>query len=121
LLAGLNAPDGDINRDLAIIAGVFEAWRLNFVGEGHPVGENHEITEALAGRNRLRLVLIPPDHPAINARGEWCDRWGTPWFFHQRSGTAMELRSAGPDRRLFTADDATWAPEGDDPSGEGNF
>ena len=41
----------------------------------------------------------------INARGELIDNWGTPFFFHQVSGTEMEIRSAGPDMKMWTADD----------------
>ena len=40
-----------------------------------------------------------------NERGELTDAWGTPYFFHQLSGTEMEIHSAGPDRRMFTGDD----------------
>jgi hypothetical protein len=118
LLIGLNAPDGTITRDLTIVAAVFDAWRTNFTRDGHPVGENHEITAALNGLNPLGLILLPAEHPAINALGQWCDRWGTPYFFHQISGTAMELRSAGPDRRFYTADDALWSPAPDEPAAQ---
>jgi hypothetical protein len=41
----------------------------------------------------------------VNAAGELTDRWGTPFFFHQVSKAQMEVRSAGPDRRMWTADD----------------
>ena len=41
-------------------------------------------------------------------RGELIDRWGTPFFFHQLSREFMQVRSAGPDRRHFTADDVLW-------------
>ena len=107
---GLNATDGTIERDLAIVDDLLAAWRTNFPGTGNPVGENHEITASLTGRNRLRLTLVPPDHPAINARGELIDRWGSPFIFHQISGQHMELRSAGPDRIAYTEDDSIWNP-----------
>lgn len=106
----LNAPDGDIHRDLRVLQDILIAWRTNFPHEGNPVGENNEITAALTGRNQLRLALIPANHPAINAQGELCDRWGTPFHFHQLSGTRMEIRSAGPDRKLWTVDDVMLAP-----------
>jgi hypothetical protein len=77
---------------------------------GNPVGENSEITAALRGRNRLGFAFIPVDCPAINAKGELCDRWGSPYFFHQLSGEKMEIRSAGPDRRLWTGDDEVLTP-----------
>ena len=110
IAARLNAPDSSIARDLEILQQVFDTWRSNFPHEGNPVGENAEITAALAGENRLGFALIPKNHPAINARGELCDRWGTPFRFHQLSGERMEIRSAGPDRTFATADDAVWTP-----------
>jgi hypothetical protein len=110
LADGLNAPDGDIHRDLTIVQDIFIAWRTNYPHDGNPVGENEEIMAVLTGGNSLQLALIPKNHPAINARGELCDRWGTPFVFHQLSGTQMEIRSAGPDRKLYTADDAVLTP-----------
>jgi len=110
IAASLNAPASTIQRDLDILNQVFDAWRSNFPREGNPVGENRDITRALAGENRIRFALIPPRHPAINANGELCDRWGTPFRFHQVGGEEMEIRSAGPDRRFATEDDALWNP-----------
>ncbi len=72
---------------------------------GNPVGTNAEITAALRGDNLKQLKLDTPGGSSVNASGELCDPWGTPWFFHQLSGTKMELRSAGPDRKLYTKDD----------------
>jgi hypothetical protein len=107
----LNAPAGTIRRDLQILNEVFETWQSNFPRSGNPVGENVEITRALTGANELRLALIPTGHRAINARGQLCDRWGTPFRFHQLSGQQMEIRSAGPDRVFNTSDDAAFSPE----------
>jgi len=106
----LNAPAGNIRRDLDIMNEIFVAWQTNFTRAGNPVGENAEITAALTGGNPLHFAFIPRDHPAINARGELCDRWGTPFRFHQLSGSAMEIRSAGPDRKFGTPDDADFTP-----------
>ena len=55
-------------------------------------------------------ALIPPDHPAINRRGELCDRWGTPFFFHAESAKQMSIRSAGPDKKMWTDDDVVFSP-----------
>lgn len=106
----LNLPSGDIHADLRIVATILDTFRSNFPRDGNPTGTNAEITAALTGRNRLQLSLIPPDHPAIDAGGELCDRWGTPFFFHAESGTRMEIHSAGPDRRLHTSDDIVQLP-----------
>ena len=105
----LNAPGADIASDLHVLNDVFASFRSATHGE-NPVGQNTDITAALTGRNPLGFAFIPPNHPAINKRGELCDRWGTPFFFHQESGTQMEIRSAGPDRRMWTAVDAVLTP-----------
>jgi hypothetical protein len=72
---------------------------------GNPVGTNAEITAALLGDNAKQLKLPLPEGSTLNSAGELCDPWGSPWFFHQLSGTRMEIRSAGPDRKLYSADD----------------
>ena len=87
-----------------------ENFRTNFPHDGNPVGSNAEITAVLTGKNKLRYAAIPPGHPAINAAGELCDRWGTPFFFHAESGTRMGIRSAGPDKKMWTDDDVALTP-----------
>jgi len=109
LADSLNSPASDIRSDLRVVSEIFAAYRSNL--HEHPVGTNAEITAVLTGRNRLQLALVPPDHPAINSRGELCDRWGQPFFFHQLSGTQMEIRSSGPDRVMWTDDDVVPTPQ----------
>lgn len=106
----LNAPSSDIRADLRVVSGIIETFRSNFLQTGNPIGTNAEITAALTGRNRLRLALVPEDHPAINQSGELCDRWGTPYFFHAESATRMEIRSAGPDLKMWSDDDVVLSP-----------
>lgn len=73
---------------------------------GNPVGTNPEISAALNGGNPKQVnFLEAEDGLRINARGELIDSWGTPYFFHQLSGTEMEIHSAGPDRTMWTPDD----------------
>ena len=105
LADALNAPAGTLRHDLEIVHALIGAFQTNFPRLGNPVGENAEITAALAGENPAQFRFISPRHPALNARGELCDRWGTPFRFHQVSGTRMEIGSAGPDRKFATADD----------------
>ena len=106
----LNSPRTTIQRDLQILNAVLLAWQTNFHGQGNPVGDNAAITAALTGKNLLNFQFIPRHHPAINAGGELYDRWGTPFFFHALSGTRMEIRSAGPDRQMYTDDDIVFTP-----------
>jgi len=110
LADALNAPETDVAADLRLVAGILETFRSNFLQTGNPTGTNAEITAALTGQNRLRLALIPSDHPAINRAGELCDRWGSPFFFHAESGTRMDIRSAGPDRKMWSEDDVVFSP-----------
>ena len=49
--------------------------------------------------------LNADDGLRVNADGELVDPWGTPYFFHQLSGTEMEIHSAGPDKKMWTDDD----------------
>ena len=71
----------------------------------NPIGTNAEITKTLTGDN-LKQVKIPiPAGSSLNGEGEMCDRWGTPYFFHQLSGKQMEIHSAGPDLKMGTGDD----------------
>jgi hypothetical protein len=73
---------------------------------GNPYGTNPEITGALNGDNPNGAKFITEESGLrINGRGELVDSWGTPFFFHQLSATVMEIRSAGPDRVMYTADD----------------
>jgi hypothetical protein len=52
------------------------------------------------------VKFIRPDSGLrINEKGELVDAWGTPFFFHQLSGSEMEIRSAGPDKVMWTDDD----------------
>jgi hypothetical protein len=71
----------------------------------NPVGSNAEIMRQVMGGNSAGARLGPRAGQSLNEAGELLDRWGTPYFFHQLSRTSMEIRSAGPDRRLWTADD----------------
>ena len=73
---------------------------------GNPVGVNSEITSQLNGNNPKHVNFIRPEAGMrSNDRGELVDPWGTPYFFHQLSGTETQIRSAGPDKMMWTADD----------------
>ncbi|MCB1228645.1 MAG: hypothetical protein KDN19_00165 [Verrucomicrobiae bacterium] len=100
----LNQADHSPEADLAFIQDALNTYRAAF-HENPFGGENEEIVAGLTGRNARGLVVLPPDHPAINQRGQLLDRWGTPYFFHPVSRDEMDVTSAGPDHQLFTGDD----------------
>jgi hypothetical protein len=73
---------------------------------GNPVGTNPEITSQLSGENPKHIDFIAAHGGMqINGDGDLVDQWGSPYFFHQISGTEMEIHSAGPDKVMWTADD----------------
>jgi hypothetical protein len=73
---------------------------------GNPVGTNPEITRQLLGDNPRHINFIDPSAGMrVNGNGELVDAWDTPYFFHQISGSEMEIHSAGPDKIMWTADD----------------
>ena len=113
----LGAPTTKPDVEPRIVLDVLNAYRRAF--GVYPAGEdNRQFVNALLGANRDKLPFLPRDHPRLNARGELVDAWGTPFFFHLNSRTSIEVRSAGADRLLFTADDfvAGKAPRVDGPS-----
>jgi len=101
--ASLESPDATAEDDLSIIELLLSEYARHH--QGNPVGENSEITAALMGRNSKRVAFLGDHGPFLNTAGELIDRWGTPYFFHQESARSTEIRSAGPDRILHTADD----------------
>ena len=73
---------------------------------GNPVGTNPEITRQLAGDNPKHINFLSAEAGMrVNQNGELVDPWGRPYFFHQISGAEMEIRSAGADGQMWTADD----------------
>jgi len=90
--------------DLAIVQELLQHYR--FLYQSNPVGsENAEFTAALLGANPKKVVFISPTSLALSRSFELIDRWGTPFFFHPESASSLTLTSAGPDRKLWTADD----------------
>lgn len=101
----LNAPDSSAQRDVEIIREFLNLYAKAY-RSGNPVGLNEDITAALTGTANPQAMgqLFPRNNPAIR-NGQLVDRWGTPYWFHPESATKMEIRSAGPDKEMFTQDD----------------
>jgi hypothetical protein len=101
----LNAPDSTVEKDLELLQSVIDFYRRANSGSNPGGGLNEEIVDQLRGKNAKRLAVIPPNHASINAQGQLLDRWGTPFWFHPIARDALDIRSAGPDRKLWTSDD----------------
>lgn len=101
----LHAPDHTAREDLEILQELLVLFRRSNNGRNPGGGLNEEIVDQMRGKNPKHLAVLPPDLPAIDAQDRLLDRWGTPYFFHPLSHDVLELRSAGPDRKLWTPDD----------------
>lgn len=101
----LNSPDSTAERDIEILHTLVDVYRSANEGRIPQGGLNEEIVDALRGRNSRHLAVLPDDLPAISNAGELRDRWGTAYFLHPLSSSKLEIISAGPDRKLRTADD----------------
>lgn len=111
LAAELNAPGGDALHDVrALNAMIRQYLRILHNRQGLPIGDDIDLGRVLTGHNPMHFVLIPPGHPALGADGHLRDRWGTHYFIHPLGYGSFEVRSAGPDRKLFTADDLVDTP-----------
>jgi hypothetical protein len=93
---------GEKDVDLQKASASLREYRKIF--NQNPVGNNAEITRLLLGQNSKGARYLP-DNVHLNAKNELTDRWGQSLFFHQISASNMEIRSAGPDRKMWTADD----------------
>lgn len=105
-LVGYGTAASDPQRDLEMVKDVVDAFIRSIKIPGAlPTGSNRELVAALAGENAHRIRFIDPASPFMNADGELLDRWQVPLFFHFVEADDVGVRSAGPDRVLWTADD----------------
>lgn len=92
------------HEDVQTVVLLLEEYRRAF--GAMPLGElNEEIVRRLQGENPKGLVVLPTNHPNLSPAGELLDRWGTPYRFHPESAWLTTVRSAGPDRQMWTDDD----------------
>lgn len=107
----LNAPSSDAAHDVAALHGLLRQY-MRLLGQrpGHPIGNDSDLARVLTGRNPMHLVVLPPTHPSLSPDQRLLDRFGTPYFIHPRGHGSFEIRSAGPDHKLFTTDDAIFNP-----------
>ncbi|NNM28014.1 MAG: hypothetical protein HKO57_00710, partial [Akkermansiaceae bacterium] len=105
-LQGYGGPDSSPAADLVLVQDVLAAYLYTIkVPDALPTAGNREIVSALSGDNPYRIRFIDPPIELLNPDGELTDRWGTPLFFHFVEAGEPAIRSAGPDRQMWTGDD----------------
>lgn len=77
-----------------------------------PLSANEDWADFFKGKNAMHERFLPDNHASLNSAGQLVDRWGTPLFFHALGNNRYEVRSAGPDKMLWTADDIHLAADG---------
>lgn len=102
-------PIEDLKKVHRVVTGYFSVTKD---ASRFPIGGNADLAAALCGENPDREIYIPAGHPVFSKDGLLVDRWGSPLVVHPEAWTQLELRSAGPDRQPYTADDLLLAPGG---------
>ena len=93
-------------NDLTLMSHLMDNSRLLLKSAAdRPLSANEDWADFLRGKNSARERFLPDNHIALNTKGQLVDRWGTPLFFHALGGGRFDIRSAGPDRKLWTDDD----------------
>ena len=107
----LNNPLVPVDQDVQTVFSICDIYFTSLkTYEGRPIRDDSDLVIALSGKNPIKRVFLPPNHPAISAEGRLLDRWGTPYFIHALKSRFLEIRSGGPDRKLFTHDDLIAPP-----------
>ena len=100
-------------NDLKLMAGLIR--NMGFLVKSlkdRPLSGNEDWAAALRGANPAQQRFLPDQHRVFNEEGLLVDRWGTPLFFHPIARKEYEIRSAGPDKKMWTADDLHRNPDG---------
>ena len=106
-LAGYAAPGGTDLEDMRMLAGCASAFlTIHKQAAERPLSANEEWSAALRGQRHGTSRWLEDGPPVFSTDGKIIDRHGTPVHFHALGAKAWELRSAGPDKLLFTDDDA---------------
>lgn len=106
ILASYGDPSAKPEEDLTLMHRALGNFTLLVKGANPlPLGANEEIAAALMGKNARKMVFLQAPTPALNEAQQLIDRWGTPLYFHAQAKDRIEIRSAGPDKIMWSEDD----------------
>lgn len=106
LLESYAQPGQTPEQDLIAMAHLMENYLLlTKEAARRPLSANEDWARVWRGADGSGERFLSDQHPALNDRGQVVDRWGIPLFFHAVGRGRFEVRSAGPDRMLWTEDD----------------
>jgi hypothetical protein len=102
-------PIEDLRKIHRVVTGYYSVVKDS---SRNPIGGNADLAAALRGDNPNREVYVRPGHPVFGKDGLLVDRWGSPIVVHPEEFRRLGLRSAGPDRSPYNADDLLLSPTG---------
>ena len=106
ILRDYASPRSTPENDLTALAHLMNNFSLLVKSSAdRPMGVNEDWAAVFRGLNPAHERFLPDTHVALDAQGRLVDRWGTPLFFHALGNRRFDLRSAGPDKKLWTDDD----------------
>ncbi len=106
LLGGYGNPTQPAKDDLVLLAQALSSFLLiNKQSADRPLSANEEWSAALLGRRPGTEAWLSDQSRAFDSQQRLIDRWQTPLHFHALGNKQWEIRSAGPDRKLWTEDD----------------
>jgi hypothetical protein len=106
MLRDYASPRTKTEQDLAALAHLMNNFSLLVKSSAdRPMSANEDWAAAFRGLNPAHERFLPDTHVALDTQGHLIDRWGTPLFFHALGNRRFDLRSAGPDKKLWTDDD----------------
>lgn len=106
ILRGYAAAGSPPQNDLTLMARLMDNYTLLVKSSAQlPMSANEDWAAAFRGKNPARERFLPDAHVALNPAGQLVDRWQSPLFFHALGNHQFEIRSAGPDKKLWTEDD----------------
>ena len=113
ILSGYAKTNFTPEHDLTLLSHLMENSVLLLKSAANrPLGGNEDWARFLIGRNAAHERFLPATHVALDAQGRLVDRWKSPLFIHALGGGRFEIRSAGPDKTMWTDDDLQRNPDG---------
>ncbi len=106
LLGDYGNPAQSAKDDLILMARAISNFLIiDKQANERPLSANEEWSAALRGKRPGTEPWFSEASPALDSQQRLIDRWQTPLHFHALGNKQWEIRSAGPDRKLWTADD----------------
>jgi hypothetical protein len=105
-LSSYGSPETLPENDLLLLAqSVSNFLILAKQATDRPLSANDQWSATLLGKRLGHTPWLSEKSPVFDSQQRLIDRWQTPLFFHALGAKRWEIRSAGPDLRLWTADD----------------